>query len=102
MDGAENAIRMTLSGGWAVPPIRVIEVMERMKLPEPEEWEHLSDAIYKLNQAEGGPTVNNLLRLLPSANLLPRRWAAIPEDLQNLWLNIKTVFLAIACVIDYG
>ena len=99
MDGAENAIRTTISGGWAVPPTRVHEVMERMHLPEPEEWENLSEVIYKLNQAEGGPTVNDLLRSLPSAKLLSRSWANIPEDLQNLWLFIVTLFIVTVMVI---
>ena len=99
MDGAENAVRTTISGGWAVPPTRVHEVMDRMNLPEPEEWENLSEVIYRLNQVEGGPTVNDLIRSLPTAKLLPRPWADIPEDLQNLWLTMITLFIFTACIV---
>ena len=99
MEGAENAIRTTLSGGWAVPPTRVNEVMEWMGLPAPKQWTNLPELIYKLNQAEGGPSVNNLIQSLPSAKLLPRRWANIPEDLQNLWLLIITLTLIFVFIV---
>ena len=94
LDPAEGSSRGQEEFSWTVPPIRIAEVLRSIQIPEPEEWDDLAKSLHVLSHEEGGPSVNDLIESLPKSSLLPRTWAALPEDIQTLWILLLTLLIA--------